>query len=113
MQILKSVDVLSVGKITGLLYGCLGLILVPIFLLIGLMGSALGKNSPIAGIFGVGFALLMPILYAIFGFIMGLIGALLYNLFADWVGGIEVELEMKPVMTTAPYPLVPPQNPVG
>lgn len=113
MHVIKSVDVFSVGKIMGLMYGCLGLIVAPFFLLIGLMGSALGRNSPIAGIFGVGFALSMPVLYGIFGFIMGLIWGLLYNLFAGWVGGIELELEMKPAVVVAPYPLVPPQNPVA
>ena len=117
MHIVKSVEVFSVAKITGLLYFCLGLILAPFFLLIGLMGSALGQRSPIAGLFGVGFAVLLPFLYGIFGFIAGLIWALLYNLFARWVGGIEVELDVKPAIPAIaaapypPYPLVPPQNP--
>ena len=111
MHIIKSVEVFSVAKIAGLLYGCLGLIVAPLFLLFGLMGSALGRNSPIASLFGVGFAVLMPFFYGIVGFIGGLIWGLLYNLFSRWVGGIEVELEVKPGITVAPYPLVPPQNP--
>jgi hypothetical protein len=113
VHIIKSVEVFSVAKIAGLLYFCLGLILSPIFLLLGLLGSALGQKSPVAGLFGVGFAVLMPFLYGIFGFIAGLIWALLYNLFAGWVGGIEVELEIKPAITAAPYPLVPPPNPMA
>jgi hypothetical protein len=113
VHVIKSVEVFSVAKIAGLLYGCLGLILAPLFLLFGLLGSALGRNSPIAGLFSVGFAVLMPFLYGIVGFILGMIWGLLYNLFSGWVGGIEVELEMKPAMTAAPYPLVPPQNPVA
>jgi len=57
MHIVKSVGVLSVAKIMGMIYGCMRLIFAPLFLLIGLMGSALGRqNSPLAGIFGVGFA---------------------------------------------------------
>jgi hypothetical protein len=35
----------------------------------------------------------MPIIYAIMGFIMGVIGAWLYNLIAKWVGGVQIELE--------------------
>jgi hypothetical protein len=35
----------------------------------------------------------VPILYAIIGFISGSIFALLYNIFASLVGGIEIELE--------------------
>jgi hypothetical protein len=109
MHIIKSVGVLSVAKIMGMIYGCMGLIFAPFFLLIGLMGSAMGRqNSPLAGIFGIGFAVFMPVLYGAMGFISGLIGALLYNLFARWVGGFELELETRPAFATAPYPLVPP-----
>jgi hypothetical protein len=35
----------------------------------------------------------MPIFYAVFGFIFGIISAAIYNLVARWVGGIEVEVE--------------------
>jgi hypothetical protein len=112
VNIVKSVGVLSVAKIMGMIYACMGLIFAPLFLLIGLMGSALGQQkSPLAGVFGVGFAVLMPVLYGVMGFIAGLIGALLYNLFAGWVGGFELELEVRPAFTTAPYPLVPPPTP--
>ena len=114
MHIVKSVGVLSVGKIMGMIYACMGLIFAPLFLLIGLMGSALGQQkSPVAGIFSVGFAVLMPVIYGVMGFIIGMIGALLYNLFAGWVGGFELELEARPTFTTAPYPLVPPPTPGG
>jgi hypothetical protein len=114
VHIIKSVEVFSVAKIMAMIHACLGLVAAPFFLLIGLMGSALGERSgPVAGIFGVGFAILMPFLYGIAGFIAGLMFALLYNLFARWVGGIELELEMKPAIMTAPYPLVPPQTPVA
>jgi len=114
MHIIKSVGVLSVAKIMGMIYGCMGLIFAPMFLLIGLMGSALGqRNSPLAGIFGVGFAVLMPVFYGVLGFIAGLIGALLYNLFARWVGGFELEMEMRPQTLTAPYPIIPPASPAS
>jgi hypothetical protein len=111
MHIVKSVGVLSVAKIMGLIYGCMGLIFAPLFLLMGLMGSALGQqNSPLAGIFGVGFAVLMPVLYGAMGFVVGAVGALLYNLFAKWVGGLELELELRPYTLTAPYPIIPPAS---
>lgn len=35
----------------------------------------------------------MPIIYAVFGFLFGIIGAAIYNLIARWLGGIEVEVE--------------------
>lgn len=111
MHIVKSIEPFSVAKIAGMIYGCLGLLIAPVFLLIGVMGATLGQNNPFAGIFSVGFAVLIPFLYGVFGFIMGFIGALLYNLFARWVGGVELELEARPEITTAPYPLVPPVTP--
>jgi hypothetical protein len=98
MHIIKSVGVLSVAKILGLVYACLGLIFTPLFLLMGLLGSALGQqNNPVAGIFGIGFAVLMPVLYGAVGFVGGAIGALLYNLFAKWVGGFELQIDVRPL----------------
>jgi hypothetical protein len=114
MHIIKSVGVLSVAKIMGMIYGCIGLIFAPFVLLIGVMGSALGQhNSPFAGIFGVGLAVFMPLLYGAMGFVMGLIGGLLYNLFARWVGGFELEMELRPSGLTAPYPIIPPVGPAS
>jgi hypothetical protein len=43
----------------------------------------------------------------------GLIGALFYNLFAGWVGGFELEMELRPKTLTAPYPIIPPVSPVS
>jgi len=112
MDIVKSAGVLSVAKIMGLIYGCLGLLFAPLFLLVGLLGSLAGQQkTPLAGIFSVVFAILMPVLSGGMGFIMGAIGSLLYNLFAKWVGGFELELDVRPAIVTAPYPLIPPVNP--
>jgi chromate transport protein ChrA len=113
MHIVKSVGVLSVAKILGMMYACMGLILAPFLLLIGVMASALGQQkNPLAGFFSVGIAVLMPIFYGLMGFIVGLLGALLYNLFARWVGGFELQLEVQSQTLTAPYPIIPPTNPV-
>ena len=84
---------MSAARIMGLLYGCMGLLFAPFFLLFGLLGSLVGSDkTPFAGIFGVVFAILMPVIYGVMGFVMGAIGALLYNLLAKWVGGFELEL---------------------
>lgn len=111
MHIVKSVGVMSVAKILGLLYGCLGLIFVPFFLLVGLLGSFAGQEkNPFAGIFSVVFAILAPVIYGVMGFIIGAIGALLYNLLAKWMGGFELELELRPSTLSAPYPIVLPTS---
>lgn len=111
MHIIRSVGVMSVAKIMGLIYGCLGLIFAPLFLLFGLLGSLAGQQkTPFAGVVGVVFALLMPLFYGAVGFVMGAIGALLYNLFSKLVGGFELEMELRPETLTAPYPLIPPAS---
>jgi hypothetical protein len=53
-------------------------------------GFAAGGSSIV-----VGFLVMigLPIFYGAMGFIGGAIGALLYNLFAGMVGGIEIEVE--------------------
>lgn len=112
MHVIKSVGVLSVAKIMGLMYGCMGLLVVPFFLLFVLAGSLTGQDKlPLAGVFGVVLAVLAPILYGTMGFIFGAIGALLYNLFAKLVGGFELEMEFRPPVPPAPYPIVPPPTP--
>ena len=101
MHIVKSVGVLSIAKIMGLIQACLGLVFAPFFLLIGLLGSMAGQHkTPFAGMFGIFFALFLPVLYGIIGFISGAIGGLLYNLFSKWVGGIEVNVQTP---LAAPY----------
>jgi hypothetical protein len=76
------------------LYGAMGLLLAPVFLIM----SALSANLPadqrgIFALMGVGFSFAAPFLYAAIGFIIGVIGAAVYNLVAKWIGGIEVEME--------------------
>jgi hypothetical protein len=115
VHIVKSVGVMSMAKIMGLIYGCVGLIAVPFFLLIAVLGSAFGPvtgqaNNPFAGVVGVVLAIVAPVFYGVMGFIIGAIGALLYNLFAKWIGGFELELEIRPAALTAPYPIVPPTS---
>lgn len=112
MYVVKSVGVLSFAKIMGLIYGCLGLIFAPVFLLFGLIGSLVGQGkSPFAGVFGIVLAIFMPIMYGLMGFIFGAIGGLLYNLFARLAGGFELDLCLQPAGSPAPYPLVPPATP--
>ena len=77
----------------GILYGFVGLLFAPIFLLMSVIGAA--ADAPSSGLmaFGAGAVVMFPIIYAVIGFIGGIIGAAIYNLVAKWVGGIEVEVE--------------------
>jgi hypothetical protein len=107
MHSVKSIGVLSFAKISAAVYGALGLLFMPIFLLMSLAGAFAGpRHNPLAGALGVAFALLMPVFYAVIGFISGLVGSLVYNLVARWFGGIEIELQPKPSL-----PMVAPATP--
>ncbi len=86
VQRLSRFSVGQTAKVLGLLYGLMGLILLPFFL-IGAMFST-GDDG-----FGVGFALAVPVLYGVFGFIFTAIGCALYNWVARKVGGIELSLD--------------------
>ena len=95
---LRSVGVLSVAKVFGIFHGAMGLLFVPFFLLFSVIGAVAGKQtgSPaFPAAVGIGLALVMPILYAAFGFLIGAFGAFVYNLVAGWIGGIEMELQTK------------------
>ncbi|MGH7959223.1 MAG: DUF3566 domain-containing protein [Opitutaceae bacterium] len=91
---IKRVSPLQLGKILALLYGIIGLIAIPFFLFIASVSAQLppDQQAPFMAM-GAGAALFAPILYAVVGFIIGVIGAVIYNLVARWVGGIEVEVE--------------------
>jgi hypothetical protein len=94
MHTIKSVGVISVGKMMGAIYAALGLLFLPIFLVAGIAGSMTGGRFGALGAVGALFlAVLFPILYGAIGFVAGAISALLYNLFAGWVGGIELQLQ--------------------
>jgi hypothetical protein len=94
MQILKSVGVLSAAKISGVMYAALGLLFAPIILVMGLIGSMAGpRQNPFGAIGGVAMAVLFPIMYGVMGFVMGALGALLYNLIAKWLGGLQLEFQ--------------------
>lgn len=79
----------------------MGLLFLPFFALAGAAGAFAQHSqqdqhaAPAALTAGVmlGLGLFMPIIYAVFGFLFGIIGAAIYNLIARWLGGIEVEVE--------------------
>lgn len=102
---LKSVGVLSVAKVMGCIYAVIGLILMPFFLLAGLIGSmAGGKDNPFGAVGALALGILAPILYGLLGFVGGAVMALLYNLMARFVGGIQLEFQAPVPGALAPTP---------
>jgi hypothetical protein len=88
---LRKLSVFQTAKVAAVLYGVLGLVVAPFIFLAGtfLPGEARG-----AGLFGglLG-ALVLPVVYAVVGFIGTAIACVIYNVLAGITGGIEFELE--------------------
>ena len=93
-MILKKIYPLSLAKLQTILLAIVGL-LIGIFYVI--LGKALYRTGQLDAeqqiIFSPWMIIVLPIVYAIMGFITGIIGAGLYNLTANWVGGIKIELK--------------------
>ncbi len=102
---IRKLGILSVAKIYGIMCLVLSLLIsipyglfIIAFSLLGASASAGRGNEALAlGGFGIvgGIAvmIIIPIMYAVIGFIAGAIGALIYNIFSGIVGGIEIEVE--------------------
>ena len=100
---IKKLGVLSVAKMYSVMALVLSLLIsIPYGLIIivyGLFGASLiGGDAALAVggggiIIGILIMIGIPIVYSIVAFVGGALAALLYNLFANFVGGIEIEVE--------------------
>jgi hypothetical protein len=100
MATVKRVGPGSAFKIGLVTYAILGLVLGIFMAFISMVAGSLGSMSqsaaPGAKLFGFGMGLgaiiFFPIFYGLIGGIFGAIGAVIYNLVAGWVGGLEVDI---------------------
>ena len=96
-MVIRSVGVLSVGKMYGAIAAAMGLLFGVFIAIFSLAGAGLaGDDGPgglMAPMLGVGAVLALPIFYGVMGFVAGAVGALFYNAFAGIVGGVEVQTE--------------------
>ena len=95
-MIIKRIDVLSAAKIAGIIAAAIGLLAgILMFLVGGLIGSlaGTGNGGGFAMVGGFMAAILLPSMYAIFGFIGCAIQAFIYNLAAGGLGGIRIETD--------------------
>ncbi len=93
---LKKIGVLSLGKIAGLMGLVAGIIAVIILTVIqkimtGLPTAQLAMSELYS--LSLKTALIIPLYYAVIGFIWGTVIALIYNLAAKYIGGIKFELK--------------------
>jgi hypothetical protein len=100
MTTLKRVGPGSAFKIGLVTYAILGLVLGIFMAFISMVAgnlASLGQSAaPGAKLFGFGMGfgaiIFFPICYGIIGGIFAAVGAVIYNLVAGWVGGLEVDI---------------------
>ena len=86
MKRIKRIAPLQLGKLLAVMYALSSVIFVP-FIFIAPLFSPDGWSPEIS------FIIFVPVVHTVMGFIGGVLGAFVYNLCANWVGGIELEFE--------------------
>jgi hypothetical protein len=97
---IRRIGVVSFALMTALIYVVLGLIFGLLFACLSLVGlGAIASNTEeLLGLSGgtavmaLIYAICLPLVYGVLGFIGGAIVALVYNLVAGFAGGVQVEL---------------------
>jgi len=89
MRRLQKISVLPLAKMMSVLNTMIGFVLG----IIAAIGSMAGQEEDGFWALGVWSILVFPVVNAVLGFCTGLFLAGLYNLFSQWFGGIEFELE--------------------
>jgi len=93
MKKVKKLKVLSFAKFQAILFALIGIVAGVLYS----FGGAIYDVFTIGLNFGSVLAFLaligMPIVFAAFGFIIGIIEAFLYNLISRWIGGFELNFE--------------------
>jgi hypothetical protein len=88
-QRIRRFGVGQTAKVLGVLYALMGVVLMPIFLIAA-------RFSPSESGLSSGFALALPVIYGLGGFVGTAIGCFIYNFVAGMVGGIEIEVDDRP-----------------
>jgi hypothetical protein len=99
-KVVRGIGVLSAGKIGAIIYASIGLVLGIVVALLSMAGAfagALAHGGPgrafFGMVFGVGAIVVLPIFYGILGCLVLMFVALVYNVAAGIVGGLEFEIE--------------------
>ena len=95
-MILQRIDPGSCGKVLGSLYAVLGFLFGVFVSLVSLVGAVAPRvdfqGMVVPSVLGLGALIIFPVVYGLIGWILGMIGAALYNVVASFVGGIEIDI---------------------
>ena len=113
-MVIKRFGIFSAAKIYCVVMAGVGLVIgVPFGLIMIIFGAAImsssGRDAAAGGGVTMGLGLFymigLPVIYAVLGFVLGAIGAAIYNLASRTIGGLELELEnVDPGYATPPSP---------
>lgn len=94
MAVLKHIALLSALKIGFLIFAVLGSLTGLLCSAVAFAGIPFGPHAqmPLHGALVLLPLILCPLFYGIFGAIICVFGALIYNLVSRWAGGLEVDL---------------------
>jgi len=106
---LTQISLLRAGLVLGAIYALFSVVFVP-FLLLGGITTMINNpdGNPTRGVLIALLAVILPIVHATFGFLLGTLGALMYNLVAKLTGGLQFEIQTvtpKPPEVKPPEPL--------
>jgi len=101
MKTLKRIDIMSFAKFQTILMAMIGVLVGVMIAFFGFIFQAFAgrfvEDGTGLGSFGMGLGtaalFILPLGYAVMGFIVGVIGGALFNLVCKISGGIKVELE--------------------
>ncbi|MCJ7467235.1 MAG: DUF3566 domain-containing protein [Maribacter sp.] len=105
MEKVKKIGVFSFAKFQGYLAGLIGLICGMLYSFGGLvidilvsagLTSAIEMETPglsFGTVLAFGVLIGMPLIFAVAGFLLGLVEAVLYNLVARWFGGLKIDFD--------------------
>lgn len=102
-MVIKRIGVMSLAKISALIYAGIGLLiglLYALFAVIGggaMLASGAGSEAGIGGgmliVIGLVAVVAAPVFYGLIGFVGGALSAWLFNLASGYVGGLEVDAQ--------------------
>jgi hypothetical protein len=104
-MVIRRVNPWSLARVFGMLQACMGLVVGLMFSVVSLViGVGIGQadadlhalpfgGAAMGALFGIGAAIFLPIVYGVIGFVTGALGALIYNLVAGAIGGIEIDVD--------------------
>ena len=94
-MVITRIQPMSLAKLSALVYAVFGLLIGAIMSLFAIGGAMFlprDEGGMFGMIFGAAAIVILPVVYGALGFISAFVGALLYNVAAGVVGGVDLEV---------------------